>query len=184
MKSPSTGEIKMWGKKTTSHTHSKSAQLRTAAPGAISKSQITAPYLRNHIYQLSAPEIGSSLSCALCSSPEKLFICDYRYPLNKRCLCLRSKVSTDSELFRFFREEGIEGRTPYLGKVAGGGLLQREGWKCSRWEIWDKTSNFSDASYHICFQKGFTLRWGVELTLNAQLCVWDTQRREVWKCTL
>lgn len=36
--------------KTTSHTHSKSAQLSTAAPGAISKSQITAPYLRNHIY--------------------------------------------------------------------------------------------------------------------------------------
>lgn len=49
MKSSSTGEIKNV-EKTTSHTHSKSAQLSTAAPGAISKSQITAPYLRNHIY--------------------------------------------------------------------------------------------------------------------------------------
>lgn len=49
MKSSSTGEIKMW-KKTTAHTHSKSARLSTAAPRAISKSQITAPYLRNHIY--------------------------------------------------------------------------------------------------------------------------------------
>lgn len=53
------------GEKTTSHAHSKSAQLGTAAPRAISKSQITAPYLRNHIYQLSAPEIGSSLSLSL-----------------------------------------------------------------------------------------------------------------------
>lgn len=183
MKSSSTGEIKMW-KKTTSHTHSKSAQLSTAAPGAISKSQITAPYLRNHIYWLSAPEIGASLSCALCSSPEMLFICDYRHPLNKRCLCLRSKVSADSELLRFFREGSTEGRTPYLGRVARGGLLQREGWKCSRWEIWDKTSNFSDASYHICFRRGFIVRWGVELTLNAEPYVWNTWRREVLACFL
>lgn len=101
--------------------------------------------------------------------------------MNKRCLCLRSKVWTDSELLRFFREESIEGRTPYLGKVAGGGLLQREGWKCSRWEIWDKTSNFSDAPYHICFQRGFILRWSVELTLNAELYVWRTHRdRKFW----
>lgn len=123
MKSSSTEEIKMQGrveKKTTSHTQSKSAQLGTAAPRAISKSQITAPYLRNHIQQLSAPEIGSfSLSCDSSSSPEKLFIRDYRHPLNKRCLCLRSKVLTDSELLRFFREGRIEGRTPYLGEVAG-----------------------------------------------------------------
>lgn len=113
-----------------------------------------------------------------------LFICDYRHPLNKRCLCLRSKVSADSELLRFFREESIEGRTPYLGRVARGGLLQREGWKCSRWEIWDKTSNFSDASYHICFRRGFILRWGVELTLNAEPYVWSTLRQEVLACIL
>lgn len=55
-----------------------------------------------------------------------LFICDYRQPLNKRCLCSRSKVSSDSELLRFFREESVEGRTPYLGRVARGGRLQRE----------------------------------------------------------
>lgn len=112
MKSSSTGEIKMW-KKTTSHTHSKSAQLSTAAPRAISKSQITAPYLRNHIYELSAPEIGSSLSCAFCSSLEMLFICDYRHPLNKRCLCLRSKVfwqilnSSDSSERRVLKAEHL-----------------------------------------------------------------------------
>lgn len=130
MKSSSTGEIKNVGEKKKKHPplHRKSAQLSTAAPRAISKSQITAPYLRNHIYQLSAPEIGSplSLSCALCSSPEMLFICDYRHPLNKRCLCLRSKVSADSELLRFFRGESTEGRTPYLGRVARGGLYYRE----------------------------------------------------------
>lgn len=163
MKSSSAGKIKCGGK-TTSHAHSKSAQLGTAAPRAISKSQITAPYLRNHIYQLSAPEIGSSLSCALCSSSEKLFICDYSHPLNKRCLCLRSKVLTDSELLRFFREKSIEGRKPYLRKVAGGGLLQREGWKCCRWEIWDKTSNFSDTPYHTSFLKGIhtEMRSGID----------------------
>lgn len=79
-------------KKTQPPIYNKSAELSTADPGAISKSQIIAPYLRNHIEQLSAPEIGSSLSCALLSSLEMLFICDYRQPLNKRCLCLRSKV--------------------------------------------------------------------------------------------
>lgn len=109
-----------------------------------------------------------------------LFICDYRQPLNKRCLCKRSKVSADSELFRFFREESIEGRTPYSGRVAGGGLLQREGWKCSRWEIRDKTSNFSNALYHICVEREFILRWGVELTLNAVPYVWNTWDMKFW----
>lgn len=35
--------------------------------------------------------------------------------------------SADSELLISFREESIEGRTPYLGRAARGGLLQREG---------------------------------------------------------
>lgn len=138
MKSSSTGEIKMEGKKQPPiHTVNRRG-LGSAAPGAISKSQITAPYLRNHIEPLSSPEIGSSLSCALRSSLEMVFIRDYRQPLNKRCLCLRSKV-----FGRFWTpqdsSEGIGGRTPYLASLAGGGLLRRDGWKCSRWEIWDKT---------------------------------------------
>lgn len=139
MKSSSTGEIKMEGKKQPPIHTANRRGLGSAAPGAISKSQITAPYLRDHISPLSAPEIGSSLSYASRSSLEMLFIRDYRQPLNKRCLCLRSKVfrqilnSSDSS-------EGIEGRTPYLASLARGGLLRRDGWKCSRWEIWDKTS--------------------------------------------
>lgn len=62
----------MWRKKTTSHTQRKSARLSTAAPRAISKSQITAPYRRNHIYWLSAPEIGSSL--VPCAHRQKCYL--------------------------------------------------------------------------------------------------------------
>lgn len=159
MKSSSTGEIKMeGGKKKQPPIHTANRRgLGSAAPGAISKSQITAPYLRNHISPLSSPEIGSSLSCASRSSLEMLFIRDYRQPLNKRCLCLRSKV-----LGRFrtpqILQRVLEAEHLIWPALLGVVYCREMDESVADGKYETRPQNFSDASYRICFQRGFILR--------------------------